>query len=104
MTKEFEFKLADHNRSSTVKTVCATNLCQLRESSPSRNRGRASMGWHLYAFLIMTVVLTGCGSGRSSVSGTLTLDGKPLAGSDQRTGYNYLLSRVGHRGACRSDG
>ena len=105
MTKEFEFKLADHNRSGTVKTVCATTLDPLRESAPSRNRSRAPTGWRLYTFLIMAVVLTGCGSGRSSVSGTLTLDGKPLAGSEnvQVTIIFYPESGIGAPAAAMAD-
>lgn len=35
------------------------------------------------SILVMSVALTGCGNGLSSVSGDLTLDDQPLAGSDR---------------------
>jgi hypothetical protein len=49
------------------------------------SRRRRCWGWvgRFSSVLLLTAVLTGCGDGSASVSGRLTLDGQPLAGSNQ---------------------
>ena len=49
-------------------------------------------------FAVLCTSLAGCGSGLSSVSGTVTLDGKPLAGSDKLSGTVQFSPETG-RGA-----
>jgi hypothetical protein len=44
--------------------------------------GKRNSKWQLSPILVAFAAWTGCGSGLSSVSGTVTLDGKPLAGSE----------------------
>ena len=82
MTKKFESKSADRDRCGTLISIDSKTVGSLRKVEPTRNWCWSPAGLRLHAFLILTVVLTGCGSGLSSVSGNLTLDGKPLAGSD----------------------
>jgi len=47
---------------------------------------------------ILSTSIIGCGSGLSSVSGTVTLDGKPLAGNDKLSGTVQFSPEAG-RGA-----
>jgi hypothetical protein len=37
--------------------------------------------WQLCLAILLSITMSGCGNGLSSVSGRITLDGKPLAGS-----------------------
>jgi hypothetical protein len=43
---------------------------------------KSQVAWRLTAISFAALVLSGCGNGLSSVSGNVTLDGKPLRGSE----------------------
>jgi hypothetical protein len=54
--------------------------------------------------LFLTVVLTGCGGSASSVSGTVTLDGRPLGGSQSvRVTVMFYPESGGAPAAARAD-
>lgn len=49
-----------------------------------------------YLFAILCIAFVGCGNGLSSVRGTVTLDGKPLAGNDHLSGTVQFAPENGH--------
>lgn len=55
---------------------------RLRSIGISSNDSWSRAAWALCSAVMTSIVLTGCGNGLSSVSGTLNLDGTPLARTD----------------------
>lgn len=63
-----------------VARMMQTNSEIIEPTTASRNRYQPA--WGLFPVLALGVVVAGCGSGLSSVSGNITLDGQPLAGGE----------------------